>query len=178
MNTTEDIVEMARKLFAALVRKSADVRMNVQNESAQTVIFTVSGDPEDVPRIVGQRGAHFLSVKSLVEIACSTNRTKKIVLYKVEEPPVRIMKPWQRFEYNPKWPRREIQELLARTLTIVLGCHDVTVKADEGTGTHCLMTVDVIGGHREHIAVVSEACNKIFSSIGVTHGIGLTIEIG
>lgn len=175
MNTTEEIVEMARKLFAALVRKSAEVRMNKITASDRTIIYTVSGDPGDVARIVGQGGSHFIAVRKLVEIACANNR-QSIVLSKVEEPDERIKQVFTKFKYDPLWPKAEVLDLLKRTVEIVCQSSAEVNGSEAPGGTHCLASVRVAKPDPWKQRSALEPLNKIFSSIGVTHGIGFTVE--
>lgn len=173
--TNQDIRTIVERILKGLCRNSSAVEVNVDTASASSMVVSMRVHDEDVPRVIGRRGAHHRAIGQI--LSCIGRRHRVVItLTRLLEPvvgsSVRTFHP--PFRMTKDWPKQEVRQLLQDVSTMCFG--QVGVVFNERTDGHMDMIVAVEPGELHRALALAESFQALFSSIATTNCGSMTVS--
>lgn len=179
MNTNEietQVEALLTRICNGVIAYPANLEILKTYSGDSLTNYNVRAHAADAPRLMGKGGNRFRSLR-LVCRAAGEKLGRSIALESLVAPITGQPEPFPKFEFNPRWPKMQIQKLLEDTAAAMFR-HPTQIGIQEGVGSAILkLTIDP----REQALLVeqaSEALNNLFKGIGVTNGCQLSLDIG
>lgn len=176
MKTVQEIETLITRLCAGVIAHNDKFKLKMTFGGSRMNRYVIQCHPDDGSRIVGTGGLRFKALKLLMQ-AAGAKIGHGLVLITVERPKgVSEIDLFPPFQYNPRWPKDQITQLLYETCDSVFK-YPFKIESNESVGA-CIFIIDPHKLEQSaFMAALAPALNNIFSGIGTTSGCLLSIDI-
>ena len=172
----EAIESLFTRLIAGFIEFREDFKFRKVFSGDRLTNYNIICNAADCPRVLGKGGERFRALRYLMERA-GEKLNRQISLETMESPVVGKPKPFPKFRYNPKWPRKEVEKLLADTCEAVF-THPVKIELRESMGSAIFVVKHSDREFPVNVAQVAVCLQNIFRGVGTTNGCQIAVDVG